>query len=234
MKKTGQLVFTRNQESVPVELGSLFGMMIYEIFINYMTEILSLRLEITVRTLVSLGLLVKSVNFKVYKSVVRRLHAIFRSKVAGSPGGGVIVLFWKNTMDAVRSVVSTNDVILNRSCRDMEVGASYNEKMMMKISSVEKKFWNEEEVENYKGKFIVYLLYSSFRSIVQVVIASFGKKKCYFEAQTREEVVSDLSFTLSTIVYGTSIACACERRSYQLNNRVWYVYCLYKITAFAS
>uniref|UniRef100_A0A9I9EB52 Uncharacterized protein n=1 Tax=Cucumis melo TaxID=3656 RepID=A0A9I9EB52_CUCME len=37
-------------------------MMIYEIFINYMTEILSLRLEITVCTLVSLGLLVKSVN----------------------------------------------------------------------------------------------------------------------------------------------------------------------------
>uniref|UniRef100_A0A9I9EBA6 Uncharacterized protein n=1 Tax=Cucumis melo TaxID=3656 RepID=A0A9I9EBA6_CUCME len=58
---------------------------------------------------VSLGLLVKSVNFEVHfilassshesfkqsrqiqvqKSVVRRLHAIFRSKVAGSPGGGV-------------------------------------------------------------------------------------------------------------------------------------------------
>uniref|UniRef100_A0A9I9ED07 Uncharacterized protein n=1 Tax=Cucumis melo TaxID=3656 RepID=A0A9I9ED07_CUCME len=28
-------------------------------------------------------------------------------------------------MDAARSVVSTNDVILNRSCRDMGVGASY-------------------------------------------------------------------------------------------------------------
>uniref|UniRef100_A0A9I9EJZ1 CCHC-type domain-containing protein n=1 Tax=Cucumis melo TaxID=3656 RepID=A0A9I9EJZ1_CUCME len=76
--------------------------MIYEIFINYMTKILSLRLEITVCTLVSLDLLVKSVNFEVHfilassshesfkqsrqiqvqKSVVRRLHVIFRSKVA--------------------------------------------------------------------------------------------------------------------------------------------------------
>uniref|UniRef100_A0A9I9EBV1 Uncharacterized protein n=1 Tax=Cucumis melo TaxID=3656 RepID=A0A9I9EBV1_CUCME len=124
MKKTGQLVFTRNQESVPVALESLFGMgqvkgvmcarilevvlfqglyefihkesdlhvfsfvfvsvifgatcyMIYEIFINYITEILSLRLEITVCTLVeieflvpdtalvSLGLLMKSVNFEI-------------------------------------------------------------------------------------------------------------------------------------------------------------------------
>uniref|UniRef100_A0A9I9EB07 Uncharacterized protein n=1 Tax=Cucumis melo TaxID=3656 RepID=A0A9I9EB07_CUCME len=89
--------------------------MIYEIFINYMTEILSLRLEITVCTLrssfrclidclsllklhyrlpVSLGLLMKSVNFEsrqiqVQKNVVRRLHAIFRSKVAGSPEGCV-------------------------------------------------------------------------------------------------------------------------------------------------
>uniref|UniRef100_A0A9I9E6Z5 Uncharacterized protein n=1 Tax=Cucumis melo TaxID=3656 RepID=A0A9I9E6Z5_CUCME len=100
------------------------GYMIYKIFINYMTEILSLRLEITVCTLsyslsfidrpfqnvlsifqveiefpVSLVLPVKSVNFEVHfmyvfdyprircvllhveKSVVRRLHAIFRSKV---------------------------------------------------------------------------------------------------------------------------------------------------------
>uniref|UniRef100_A0A9I9EIN5 Uncharacterized protein n=1 Tax=Cucumis melo TaxID=3656 RepID=A0A9I9EIN5_CUCME len=39
---------------------------------------------------VSLGLLVKSSRqIQVQKSVVRRLHAIFRSKVAGSPGGGV-------------------------------------------------------------------------------------------------------------------------------------------------
>uniref|UniRef100_A0A9I9EBB1 Uncharacterized protein n=1 Tax=Cucumis melo TaxID=3656 RepID=A0A9I9EBB1_CUCME len=74
--------------------------MIYEIFINYMTEILSLilslRLEITVdiEFLVSLGLLVKSVNYEsrqiqVKKSVVRRLHTTFRSKLAGSPEGGV-------------------------------------------------------------------------------------------------------------------------------------------------
>ena len=28
-------------------------------------------------------------------------------------------------MDAAHFVVSTNEVILNRSCRDMEVGASY-------------------------------------------------------------------------------------------------------------
>ena len=34
-------------------------------------------------------------------------------------------LFWKNAMDAARSVVSINDVILNCSCGDMEVGASY-------------------------------------------------------------------------------------------------------------
>uniref|UniRef100_A0A9I9EG76 Uncharacterized protein n=1 Tax=Cucumis melo TaxID=3656 RepID=A0A9I9EG76_CUCME len=94
--------------------------MIYEIFINYMTEILSLRLEITVCTLVeidfpvSLGLLVKLVNFEVHfilassshesfkqsrqiqvqNNVVRRLHAIFRSKVAGSPGGGVTKLLF--------------------------------------------------------------------------------------------------------------------------------------------
>uniref|UniRef100_A0A9I9EEC0 Uncharacterized protein n=1 Tax=Cucumis melo TaxID=3656 RepID=A0A9I9EEC0_CUCME len=89
--KTGQLVFTQNQEvsgfSCTLECT---GGMIYEIFINYMTEILSLRLEITVCTLVSLGLLVKSSRqIQVQKSVVRRLHAIFRSKVAGSPGGGV-------------------------------------------------------------------------------------------------------------------------------------------------
>ena len=43
---------------------------------------------------------------------------------------------------------------------------------------------------------------------------SFRKKKCCFEAQTREEVVSDLSFTLSTIAYGTRIACASEHRSH--------------------
>uniref|UniRef100_A0A9I9CVE8 Uncharacterized protein n=1 Tax=Cucumis melo TaxID=3656 RepID=A0A9I9CVE8_CUCME len=68
--------------------------MIYEIFINYMTKILSLRLEITMCTLVSLGLLVKSVNsesrqIQVKESVVRRLHAILWSKLAGSLGGGV-------------------------------------------------------------------------------------------------------------------------------------------------
>uniref|UniRef100_A0A9I9EA44 hAT-like transposase RNase-H fold domain-containing protein n=1 Tax=Cucumis melo TaxID=3656 RepID=A0A9I9EA44_CUCME len=63
--------------------------MIYEIFINYMTEILSLRLEITMCTLVEIefpvfkGLLVKSSRqIQVQKSIVRRLHAIFRSKVA--------------------------------------------------------------------------------------------------------------------------------------------------------
>ena len=31
----------------------------------------------------------QSRQIQVQKSVVRRLHAIFRSKVAGSPGGGV-------------------------------------------------------------------------------------------------------------------------------------------------
>uniref|UniRef100_A0A9I9E8G8 Uncharacterized protein n=1 Tax=Cucumis melo TaxID=3656 RepID=A0A9I9E8G8_CUCME len=50
---TGQLVFTRNQEVSGLSCISEFtGRMIYEIFINYMTEILSLRLEITVCTLV--------------------------------------------------------------------------------------------------------------------------------------------------------------------------------------
>uniref|UniRef100_A0A9I9E5M9 Uncharacterized protein n=1 Tax=Cucumis melo TaxID=3656 RepID=A0A9I9E5M9_CUCME len=34
-------------------------------------------------------------------------------------------LFRINTMDTAHSVVSTNDVILNRSCRDMGVEASY-------------------------------------------------------------------------------------------------------------
>uniref|UniRef100_A0A9I9EGX3 Uncharacterized protein n=1 Tax=Cucumis melo TaxID=3656 RepID=A0A9I9EGX3_CUCME len=88
--------------------------MIYEIFINYMIEILSLRLEITMCTLrsssrclidclsllklqyrlpVSLGLLVKSSRqIQVQKSVVHQLHAIFRSKVASTPGGGVTLL----------------------------------------------------------------------------------------------------------------------------------------------
>ena len=33
--------------------------------------------------------------------------------------------YFGNTMDATHSVVSTNDVILNRSCRDMKVGALY-------------------------------------------------------------------------------------------------------------
>uniref|UniRef100_A0A9I9EHE4 Uncharacterized protein n=1 Tax=Cucumis melo TaxID=3656 RepID=A0A9I9EHE4_CUCME len=45
-------LFDEENRSVPVELEFLFDMMIYEIFINYMTEILSLRLEITVCTLV--------------------------------------------------------------------------------------------------------------------------------------------------------------------------------------
>ena len=30
----------------------------------------------------------------------------------------------RETMDSARFVVSTNEVILNRSCRDMKVGAS--------------------------------------------------------------------------------------------------------------
>uniref|UniRef100_A0A9I9E9A3 Uncharacterized protein n=1 Tax=Cucumis melo TaxID=3656 RepID=A0A9I9E9A3_CUCME len=74
--------------------------MIYENFINYMTEILSLRLEIIVCTLVeiefpvSLGLLVKSSrHIQVQKSVVRRLHAIFRSKVFG--GRVMWVVLWE-------------------------------------------------------------------------------------------------------------------------------------------
>ncbi|KAL4028149.1 hypothetical protein IC575_011342 [Cucumis melo] len=35
----------------------------------------------------------QSRQIQVQKSVVRRLHAIFRSKVAGSPGGGVTLHF---------------------------------------------------------------------------------------------------------------------------------------------
>ena len=53
-----------------------------------------------------------------------------------------------------------------------------------------------------------------------------------FEAQTREEVVSDLSFIFSMIAYGTCIACTSERRSYQLNNCLWYAHHLYKTTSF--
>uniref|UniRef100_A0A9I9EEP5 Uncharacterized protein n=1 Tax=Cucumis melo TaxID=3656 RepID=A0A9I9EEP5_CUCME len=34
-------------------------------------------------------------------------------------------LFWISTIDAARSVLSTNDVILNSSCRDIGEGASY-------------------------------------------------------------------------------------------------------------
>ena len=33
--------------------------------------------------------------------------------------------YFRETMDAARFVVSTNDVILNRSGRDMKVGVSY-------------------------------------------------------------------------------------------------------------
>ena len=32
---------------------------------------------------------------------------------------------FRDTMDAVHFVVNINNVILNRSCRDMKVGASY-------------------------------------------------------------------------------------------------------------
>uniref|UniRef100_A0A9I9EDH7 Uncharacterized protein n=1 Tax=Cucumis melo TaxID=3656 RepID=A0A9I9EDH7_CUCME len=58
-------------------------------------------------------------------------------------------------MDATRSIVNTNNVILNRSCRDMGMGASY----------AENKFWNEDEVENYKdlnpSNSISFLFFSS-------------------------------------------------------------------------
>uniref|UniRef100_A0A9I9EKD0 Uncharacterized protein n=1 Tax=Cucumis melo TaxID=3656 RepID=A0A9I9EKD0_CUCME len=78
-----------------------------------------------------------------------------------------------NTMDATHSVVSTNDVILNRSCRDMGVGASYvravqhrwlNKPSILGVNLVvvlardfqeEKKFWTKEEVENYKDAYRV-------------------------------------------------------------------------------
>uniref|UniRef100_A0A9I9EIK8 Uncharacterized protein n=1 Tax=Cucumis melo TaxID=3656 RepID=A0A9I9EIK8_CUCME len=92
--------------------------MIYEIFINYMTEILSLRLEITVEIEfpVPLGLLVKSVNsesrqIQVKKSVVRRLHAIFRSKLAGSPEGGVTYgLFGVRVMTVYLTILTLTPV----------------------------------------------------------------------------------------------------------------------------
>uniref|UniRef100_A0A9I9E5M3 Uncharacterized protein n=1 Tax=Cucumis melo TaxID=3656 RepID=A0A9I9E5M3_CUCME len=76
-----------------------------------MTEILSLRLEITMCTLVSFGLLVKSVNSKsqqiqVKKSVVRRLHAIFRSKLADSPEGGVKVWDFSDSEVTIIEVIS--------------------------------------------------------------------------------------------------------------------------------
>ncbi|KAA0042134.1 DNA/RNA polymerases superfamily protein [Cucumis melo var. makuwa] len=119
MKKTGQLVFTRNQEvsgssciseciggvrisiwdklkrSCAHDSGS--GSVLRVICV-YARGIRFICLQIPLLTLsvlrnndavVSLGFLVKSVNLEVQKSVVRQLHAIFRSKVAGSPGGGV-------------------------------------------------------------------------------------------------------------------------------------------------
>uniref|UniRef100_A0A9I9EG96 CACTA en-spm transposon protein n=1 Tax=Cucumis melo TaxID=3656 RepID=A0A9I9EG96_CUCME len=123
MKKTGQLVFTRNQKSVPVELECLFDMVgniiqstktvmkksdklkrscacdsgsgsVSRVICVYARGIRFTYLQVEIEFPVSLGLPVKSVNFEsrqiqVQKSVVRRLHAIFQSKVAGCAGGGV-------------------------------------------------------------------------------------------------------------------------------------------------
>uniref|UniRef100_A0A9I9EJ84 Uncharacterized protein n=1 Tax=Cucumis melo TaxID=3656 RepID=A0A9I9EJ84_CUCME len=116
--------YTKIIKRVPVELGSLFGMVSNTRFwlfdrprgnrsdlhiaklvqdcegpkpdsrhvlmfsydfsnvpINYMTKVLSPRLYGTMCT--------QSRQIQVKKSVVRRLHTIFRSKLAGSPGRGV-------------------------------------------------------------------------------------------------------------------------------------------------
>uniref|UniRef100_A0A9I9EGH3 Uncharacterized protein n=1 Tax=Cucumis melo TaxID=3656 RepID=A0A9I9EGH3_CUCME len=95
-------------------------------------------------------------------------------------------LFWINTMDAARSVVSRNDVILNRSCRDMGVEASYvraaqhrwpNKPPILEVNLVvvlvrdfqaEKKHWIKEKVQNYKRSlhFISHIpnFYYAFRN----------------------------------------------------------------------
>uniref|UniRef100_A0A9I9EM91 Uncharacterized protein n=1 Tax=Cucumis melo TaxID=3656 RepID=A0A9I9EM91_CUCME len=132
--------------------------MIYEISVNYVTEILSLRLEITVcilveiefpvpdrllsllklryRLPVSLGLLVKSVNFESTdtgkeKSLTCRLHVVFRSKRAGSPGGGVIENFLNdlylgskiNLDRGKEKVVGTKKAEGRKETRELEAGS---------------------------------------------------------------------------------------------------------------
>uniref|UniRef100_A0A9I9EM02 Uncharacterized protein n=1 Tax=Cucumis melo TaxID=3656 RepID=A0A9I9EM02_CUCME len=83
-------------------------------------------------------------------------------------------------MDAARSVVGTNDVILNCSCRDMGVGASYvraaqhrwpNKPPISGVSLVvvlvrdiqTKKRWIKEEVQNYK---VIYRVSYKFSSLL--------------------------------------------------------------------
>ncbi|TYK31055.1 gag/pol protein [Cucumis melo var. makuwa] len=79
---------------------------------------------------VSLGLLVKSVNFEsrqiqVQKSVVHWLHAIFRSKVAGSPEGGVtktqVVIPDDSVEDSLSYKQAMNDVDKDQWVKTMDL-----------------------------------------------------------------------------------------------------------------
>uniref|UniRef100_A0A9I9EJU4 Uncharacterized protein n=1 Tax=Cucumis melo TaxID=3656 RepID=A0A9I9EJU4_CUCME len=97
MKKTGKLVFTQNQE-VEIEFP------------------------------VSLGLLVKSVNFEsrqiqIQKSIVRRLYAIFQSKVAvreeSSRGTIRLLRFWFLRDETISQGGSCQNALALRSSHEM-------------------------------------------------------------------------------------------------------------------
>ena len=54
-----------------------------------------------------------------------------------------------NAMDATHLVVSTNDVILNHSCRDMEMGVSYV-KSLHKIGTMKQSFSSYNTIDYIK------------------------------------------------------------------------------------
>ena len=55
----------------------------------------------------------------------------------------------EDTIDATRFIVSTNNVILNRSCSDMQMGASYV-KSLHKIGTMKYSFLSYNIVDNIK------------------------------------------------------------------------------------
>uniref|UniRef100_A0A9I9EK29 Transposase-associated domain-containing protein n=1 Tax=Cucumis melo TaxID=3656 RepID=A0A9I9EK29_CUCME len=121
-------------------------------------------------------------------------------------------------MDAARSVVSTNDVILNRSCRDMRVRASY-------VRTTQHRWPNKSPISG-KNEYGLIL-----GSLVVVLAHDFQEEK---KSWIKEEVEnykegdeSSLPFTLSTIVYCMRVAWASEYSAYQLNDRVRWLYRLY-------